>query len=405
MEPNHERLNAELQDRGFFTRHARERRRSRTVLVVLCIVAALLSLFTGGVWMLVVSFFPEGADPRSLGRPLLVLAGVSSLLTIGCLLGIVIPPIVRRIRARHNHAEFQEGGALWWQADLGIIIDSLHYTSKNAETLALLLPAEVPEEEARKAAQVIGQRIAAGQGTAFMTIDESVVHRGRGWPGDGSAVDHLGYWFAPLRPGRYVAVLPDGAVLGIAQGKALDVSGIVQRHDADRVPPFMGADMEFRMPLMHKVVSVLFCLFASGIITSMARAITSFPVFAVVWFLVLAGLGMSVLVFMLSIAFGRTRIDNDGVHVSRLIWRWSLPWQRVRGFAVRLRRHSHGGGHRVRSSSYTQQIVVVEDSGRTRMLLGMGAYGGGRKRSPEVTGMLCRLDALRRWRQLGSMTG
>ena len=144
MEPNHERLNAELQDRGFFTRHAHERRRPRGQLWIGFVLSALVA---GAAWARVIPILSAAGHWVSFETPpLLILSVVSSLIAIGCLLGIVIPAVMQRVRVGRSHAEFQEGGALWWQADLGIIIDSLHYPTKNAETLALLLPPEVGQE-------------------------------------------------------------------------------------------------------------------------------------------------------------------------------------------------------------------------------------------------------------------
>ena len=407
MEPNHERLNAELQDRGFFTRYAHERRRPRGQLWIGFVLSALVA---GAAWARVIPILSAAGRWVSFETPpLLILSVVSSLIAIGCLLGIVIPAVMQRVRVGRSHAEFQEGGALWWQADLGIIIDSLHYTSKNAETLALLLPPEVGQEEAHAAAQVIGQRIATGRGTAFMAIDESVVHRGRGWPEDGSAVDHLGYRFAPLRPGRHVMVLPDGAVLGIAQGQgqALDVSEVVQRHDAARIPQFAGSELVFRTPAWFKALYLVLIFLAAVIVSKMAGILLTmgmgreFPraptAFMVLFLIVVGGIG-GVLVFQIGLVFGMTRIDDDGVHISWVFWRRTLPWQRVRGFAVWSQRLiTRIGDSSMNRVLRRRQVVVVEDSGRTRVLPGALVQGG--ERAPVAVEMLCRLDEFRRWRQ------
>ncbi|MDO5084005.1 MAG: hypothetical protein Q4D89_11475 [Arachnia propionica] len=406
MGSNPGELNTQVQDRGFFMRNARDRRRPRGRLVILWIGFVLSSLAAGAMWVPVIQILSAAGGRFSFATPpMLIIAVVSSLTAVGCLLGIVVPAVMQRRRVRRSHAEFMAGGALWWQADLGIIIDSLDYLTKKVETLALILPPEAGQEEAYAAAQVIGQRISTGQGTAFMAIDESVVHRGRGWPADGSAVDHLGYRFAPLRPGRHVAVLPDGAVLGIASGQPLDVSEVVRRHDADRIPLSAGSEQVFRTPVWFKALCTMVIFLVTGVLGHMAgillavdKGFPGFPTALMIWFLIVAGGSLGVVVFLISLLFGETRIGDDGVHISRVFWRRTIPWHQVRGFAVWCRGQlTRVGESSMHTMLRSRQVVVVEDSGRTRVLPGALVPGG--RRAPEVVEMLCRLDGLRRWRQ------
>ena len=378
MDPNAEHLLNQLRDPGFFKGHVGRRRRSRSTVVV---SSVLLLLSASGVVALhlMLRDLPNDPEAKGVGQfnkgvPLLFGMLLLGIVAVVCLLALVLPVIGRQFWRRRDHIAFQEGGELCWQADLGIVIDAVDNKSKQAAMLGLILPLDAPSEAAQQAAEVIGQRIAAARGTSFMTIESTLVQTGRGWPRQGVGVDDLGHRFAPMGPGRYVVVLPDGAALGIdpGPGEPLDVSRIVQGQAAEGQFRYAGGDLTFRQPILIKVVAIACLVFMAGVGYSLWRSLPSSSLFlqGIAW--AMTGFLIPVLVFTLNQLFAKTLVATEGVHMMSPLRRWSLPWNQVRGFGV-MRNGTSGGrlGDDV-GEGYMYQIVVVDRTGRARGAAGTG---------------------------------
>lgn len=161
---------------------------------------------------------------------------------------------------------------------------------------------------------------------------------------------------------------------------------------------FAGQPLGYQAPMLLRVLGVVMCFFGTGVVISFLSFLARLPVQLIGIPLIMLGLLLGMMAFALSVLFGSTRVDNDGVHIRRVFWRRTLPWQRIRGFAVRLgTRSGRSMGGFGLDVSHRQQIVAVDDAGRTLSL--PGAMWAGSGRSPEVTEALCRLDGFRRWRQ------
>ncbi|MDO5067663.1 MAG: hypothetical protein Q4D96_10325 [Propionibacteriaceae bacterium] len=417
MDPNANHLIHQLRDRGFFKRHVGRRRRSHTTVVV---SSVLLLLSASGAAALYLRLRDLPNDPGVKGAQyfdngMLLLFGmlILGIVAVVCLFVLVGPVIARQFWRRRDYVAFQEGGELCRQADLGIVIDAVDNQSKQAAMLGLILPLDAPREAAQQAAAVVGQRIAAGRGTAFMAIESTLVQTGRGWPERGIGVDDLGNRFAPMGPGGYVAVLPDGAALGIdpGAGQPLDVSRIVQGHAVQQQFRYTGDEMVFRQSLLVKMVAMVCIVFMAGVGYSLWSSFSSSSSLffrGIAW--AIPGLLIPMLVYTLNQLFAKTLVVTEGIHMMSLLRRWSLPWNQIRGFGVM--RHgtsgrtgasghdSIGGSRHNREDGYLYQVVVVDRTGRARGLPGLEYRSHFRQARPEkIVQRLCELDAYRRARQ------
>lgn len=413
MDPNADHLLTQLRDPGFFKRHVGRRRRSRTTVVVSAVLF-LLSLSGAVALHLMLRDLPNNSGPKGnayfdTGVSLLFGMLLLGIVSVVCLLVLVVPAIGRLFWRRGDYVAFQEGGELCWQADLGIVIDAVDNESKQVAMLGLILPLDASEDQAQQAAAVIGQRIAAARGTSFMAVESTLVQTGRDWPRHGVGVDDLGHRFAPMGPGRYVAVLPDGAALGIdpGVGEPLDVSGIVQ--EQGRKPQFRcsGGEMVFRQSVLAKL-AVLVCIafMAFGSHSLWRSFSTSSGVFFRVISWTIPAALIPLLVYVLNSLFAKTLVATEGIHMMSPLHRWSLPWNQVRGFGVMRSgtsdrsNESNWGSEHHGNVGYLYQIVVVDRSGRARRLSGLEYRSRRRQARPQwVVERLCQLDEFRRARQ------
>lgn len=385
-------------------------RGSRNTVVVLWLVL-LLSITGAGLLWWQLTLLPQSQQGSSSERieqgvPLLFGMVFLGIVAVMCLFGLVAQAITRRPRRRRDLIASKEGSELFWQADLGIVIDAVDIVDEQAPMLGLILPRDAPKDAAQQAAAVIGQRIAAGRGTAFMTIRNSLVYTGRGWPERGIGIDDLGNRFASMGSGRYVAVLPDGAVLDVdpEQGQPLDVSRIVQEHDVQRQFRGIGSELTFGHSFFNKVMvlGIIAVMVSIGVIMAQGIA-SSGPSWFQVVFWVMLGFAAVVVGYAFTQMFGRTHITGQGVAIVTPLRRQLVPWTEVRGFGVlRSRTRDHGSGQDTigddsRRDRYLYRIAVVDRQGYARALPGLGYRKHRRRSRPQwVVDRLCELDAFRR---------
>lgn len=395
MDPIAQQLTAALRDRAFFLKHTRDGRSTTAITVFLLLFMIVWAAATGFLWTQV-DLGPGDEGAHVPKPPTLIIASVFTLFLIGILLALIGSPIRRRARARRRHDQFLNGGEVWWQADLGVIVDEGVGRSRQVEFLALLLPPTVPEEAARQAAVGIGQRIGVSSRTGFETISGTFRDVPGDWLVDGSGVDDVGLRFSRLRPGRYVVLLPDGTVLAIkpSRGLSLDVRDIVMAQP-------VGGDFElprlprtFRWPWQFMAAGafvVVFFLAIGRFIWSLEVEMASSFAFAR-WLTrgVLAVLAF-VAFFVVTRLFGSTRVDAQGIHISRVFWRRHLPWRELRGFTALIQTSESPG-----SRSGQRQIVAVDQSGRTFRLPGLWESSESDHRSKRIADTLAVLDVLRR---------
>lgn len=395
MDPIAQQLTAALRDRAFFLKHTRDGRGATAATVFLLLFMFVWAAATGFLWTQVDLGPGDDGSPVPM-PPTLIIASVFTLFLIGMLLVLVGTPLRRRARARRRHDQFLNGGEVWWQADLGVIVDEDVGRSTQVPFLALLLPPTFPEEAARQAAVGIGQRIAVSSRTGFETISGALRDVPGDWLVDGSGVDDAGLRFSRLRPGRYVVLLPDGTVLAIrpSRGVCLDVCDIVMAQRVGRDFELPRLPQTFRWPWQFMAAGaflVVFFLVIGGFIWSVEEEMASS--FAFTRWLTRGFLAVLALVgfFVVTRLFGSTRVDAEGIHISRVFWRRHLPWRELRGFTAMIQTSESPG-----SRSGQRQIVAVDQSGRTFRLPGLWESSESDRRSKLTADTLAVLDVLRR---------
>ncbi|RRD42430.1 PH domain-containing protein [Buchananella hordeovulneris] len=402
MEPSADQLASQLRDRAFFLRHARQAPRSPGSVLLPVFAGSFFVLFGVLPWYLLVRRFTDGSS-LPLDPVQVALAVIPAVGLVACLAGLIVPPLRRRARLRGYYQQFLTGGQVWWQADLGVVLDTDKSPTKTVPGLALIFPPSAPTETAWQQAAEVGQLLAQSADSPLATLTPTLRDPAPNWPADGLATDQAGHHFSRLRPGRHVVVLPDKTVLALhpGWGESLDAVSVVNSALAAPAMPPAAETYLIRKSTWLRLLGLGVCLFILGMAAtltlSFARLQGAHPAlrFGAPAF---AGLIMVVLLFVISSLFGRTRATTAGLHIATLFHRRFIPWSQVRGFAV----HTHAmrqDRERTMSSfnyRYQHQVVAVLQDSRAVALAAADAVTDTRHTPPRVTEWLAILEGYRR---------
>lgn len=402
MEPSADQLASQLRDRAFFLRHARLAPRTPGSVLVPVFIGAFFVLFGALPWYLLLRRFTDGSS-LPLDPVQVALAVIPAIGLVACLAGLIVPPLRRRSRLRGYYRQFLAGGQVWWQADLGVVLDTDKSPSKTVPGLALIFPPAAPPETAWQQAADVGQLLAQSTDSPLDALTPTLQNPAENWPADGLAVDQAGRHFSRLRPGKHVAVLPDQTVLALHPGfgTSIDAVGVVNSTLAAPALPPAAETHLVRKSTWLRVLGLGVCLFILAMALTLALNFARLqdappplrfgvPVFV--------GLIILVLLAVISSLFGRTRVTTTGLHTATLFRRRFLPWSQVRGFAVQMRsmRRDRNGTGSAPYYRYQHQVVAVMSDSRAVALPAVDEVTDSRRTPEQVTEWLGILEGYRR---------
>lgn len=281
-----------------------------------------------------------------------------------------------RRSVRRSHAAFRAGGAIVEQVDLGLVAPPDSAVAHTVDGVALVGRPGQAAADLLGVARHLARRAHGGKDLPFARWERELAGK---WSPPRSVTDKQGHRLAPLHPGRFVVLLPDGAVLGIA-GQAQAAASVARSSG----PPLGSAPYVLHRGrperLAHGALAAAALVVAAVFGVMSWRYRTAVPWISYLAGAVLAG-GFLLVAWQVATAnLGRTVLTADGVHTYRLgFLPRHLPWQRVRGF-VPVHRYTLHPGRR----SVAARLAVVDDAGRLRILPGFERDAPRRDWHPEA---------------------
>ncbi|OKL52338.1 hypothetical protein [Buchananella hordeovulneris] len=263
---------------------------------------------------------------------------------------------------RRSHAAFRAGGVIVEQFDLDLVAPPLSATARTASGVALVgRPGQATDDLAR-VARHLARGARGGKDLPFARWERGLSAK---WSPPRSVTDKQGHRLAPLHPGRFVVLLPDGEVLGIA-GQAQAAASVAS---SSGPPPGSAPYVLHRgrpERLAHGALAAA-ALVIAAVFGGMAwRYRTAVPWVGYLTGALLAGTFLLIAWQVATANLGRTVLDASGVHTYRLgFLPRHLPWTRVRGFVPVHRYTLHPGRRTVAA-----RLAVVDDDWRLRLLAG-----------------------------------
>lgn len=263
---------------------------------------------------------------------------------------------------RRSHAAFRAGGAIVEQFDLDLVAPTLSAMARTVSGVALVGRPGQGSESLARVARHLARRARGGKDLPFTRWERGLATK---WSPPRSVTDKQGHRLAPLHPGRFVVLLPDGTVLGIAGQPQAAVNVTSQAGPPSGTAPYV---LQRTRPerLAHGVLAVVALVLAAVFGVMAWRYRTAVPWVGYLVGALLAGTFLPIAWQVATANLGRTVLDARGVHTYRFgLLPRHLPWTRVRGFVPVHRYTLHPG-----RSTVAARLAVVDDDWRLRLLPG-----------------------------------